>query len=88
MNQDELTGKMIKALARAGAHRKNVGDAREALVRRAREQLDSIGPTIATMEAAVENDSGGILSARRLRTLLRERQRLEAVIARHEARGG
>ena len=69
-----------------GAHRVGVRTARQQLVARAQEQLDSIGPTIATLEHAVEAGKGGILCQRRLRTLLTERNRLEQVVAQDRER--
>ena len=63
-----------------GAHGAAVRDGRKALIGRATQQLDSIGPAIAAIEHAVEAGQGDILAQRRLRTLLSERQRLQAVI--------
>jgi chorismate synthase len=67
-------------LAQIGAHRQGIRTAREKLLDRAQEQLDSIGPTIETLEAAVQAGVGDELSARRLRTLLTERSRLTQIL--------
>lgn len=81
-----LRGRLASGVAKMGAHRKALGAAREQLVSRAQEQLDSMRDTIATLEQAVEAGKGDILCQRRLRTLLSERQRLQAVIDGHRAR--
>lgn len=77
---------LIHHIARTGAHRKSLRDARETLIGRAREQLEAMAPTVAELERAVEAGKGGILAQRRLRTLLTERGRLERVLADHQER--
>ena len=72
---------LVTRIAKMGAHRVTLRDARAQLIQRAHEQLDSMAPTIAELERAVEVDKGGILSQRRLRTLLKERERLQRVLA-------
>jgi len=79
--KDELT----KRLAKIHGHSVETRTMREALVARARKQLDSITPVIEQIEEHVEADrAGGILGHRRLKTLLHERKRLERLIARQE----
>ena len=77
---------LVKHIARAGGHLHEVRGAREKLVQRAREQLDTMAPAIATLEAAVEAGQADILGQRRLRTLLSERSRLAKVVEDHDER--
>lgn len=84
MKHDQLRGNLTKRIVQAGAHRVTVRDARAQLVQHAREQLESMGGTIATLESAVASGKGDILAQRRLRTLLTEHGRLETLIARNE----
>jgi hypothetical protein len=72
---------LVTRIAQMGAHRVTLRAARASLIQRAHEQLDAMAPTVAELERAVEAGKGGILSQRRLRTLLKERERLQRVIA-------
>lgn len=82
----KLRGDLIQRVARVGAHTQAVRAGRDELVRRAQEQLDSIGPAIAAIEHGVEAGKGDILAQRRLRTLLSERDRLQTIVADHQER--
>jgi hypothetical protein len=76
-------------LAQLQAHRGPVQEARRKLIARTREQLDSMEGTIHTIEQHLEaGGAGGIYGHRRLRTLLKERERLQHILAMDEARGG
>lgn len=86
MDGKKLRGELVKRVARIGAHTQAVRAGRDQLVKRAQEQLDTIGPTITTVEQAVEAGKGGILMQRRLRTLLSERERLQRIVADHQER--
>lgn len=86
MNHGKMKSGLVERLAKMGAHRHALGGAREQLIARAREQLDAIGPVIEEFSKAAEHDVGGVYTQRRLRTLLDERERLQAVIAQQEER--
>ncbi len=69
-------------LSKAVGVKSSITDARRRIVHQAQKQLDTIIPTIAQWEKAVQAArGGGHLAYRRLRTLLDERTRLEAVVA-------
>ena len=71
-------------MARAVGVKDSITDSRRQLVHKARQQLDTLSPVIKEWETAVQaGRGGGHLAARRLRTTLDERARLEKVIARH-----
>ncbi len=82
----EIHEGLVSRVAKMGAHKHTLREAREQLIGRAREQLDSMGPAIATLEHAVDAGKGGIFTQRRLRTMLKERERLQRVIADHQER--
>lgn len=86
MTHDKLKKGLVERIARMGSHRHALGAAREQLVTRAKQQLDSIGPVIEELSRAAEEDVGGIYTHRRLQTLLDERERLTRVIANQEER--
>ena len=73
---------IVHHIAKAGAHRHAIRATREQILDHAEKQRDSMAPTIATLEAAVEAGTGDELSARRLRTLLTERHRLTTLLNR------
>ena len=77
---------LVSRIAKMGAHRQGVQGARDQLIARAKEQLDTMGPAIAAIEHAVDAGQGGILAQRRLRTLIKERDRLQQVIATDQER--
>lgn len=72
--------RVIHHIAQIGAHQQTIKDTREKLLDHAQEQLDSVTPTIETLEAAVEAGTADEFAARRLRTLLTERSRLTVIV--------
>jgi len=84
------TSKLRQGLAHATAHKDSIDDARRQLVRKAEDQYDSLVPVINDWEQAVQaGRGGGVLASRRLRMLLDERDRLEAILHKHgRADGG
>lgn len=84
MGDDAHKKKLHAGLAQTVAHRDAITDAKRQLVRKTEDQLNSLLPVIKEWEAAVQaGRGGGVLAARRLRTLLDERQRLEAVLSKY-----
>jgi len=69
-------------LVRLKTHRLQSDAQRKKLIARAKAQLDTMGPAIQKAQEALSKDVGGIFTHRRLRALLAERARLEAIIGR------
>jgi len=75
---------LIKVAAKLEAHKRGITKAKDKLVARANEQLDSMPETIASVERHVDAGiGGGIFGHRRHLTLLDERKRLQRITAPH-----
>lgn len=79
-----MKDRLVENLARLGAHRKAIQEGRRQLLEHARGQLDTVTDAISAIEHGVDAGQGDILGQRRLRTLLQERERLQAVVRRME----
>jgi len=84
--KEDTHERLVDAMASLQAKRQQIDSTREQAAQRAREQLDSMGPAIHTLEQHLQAGKGGILIHRRLRTMLTERRRLEEIVAEHDRR--
>jgi hypothetical protein len=80
--------RLKEQFAKLEAHRRAIAEARRKVGKRAVEQHDSMHGVVDAWAKEVEEGRGGILSHRRLRTLLTERSRLAAIVHRHEHADG
>jgi len=72
--------KLEAGYAKVRGHQQALQGAREKLVQRAREQLDSMIPVVEAWEKKVEQGTAGLHGQRRLKTLLQERDRLLRIV--------